>query len=164
MTAIFANLGYFYAIVFLITIASCVHAKTEQALIAAIILFLLFSTGWIPSLWNDPFSMSIAHLGIMVLMLALVHGKYSGLMLGLIMTALVADAAWAVMPSLDFPDNFLHFPRSIFWWQSILNLLFFFQCIVTIIRCYTSPEINVVGHDSYYARIVETARGTTREH
>ncbi len=60
----------------------------------------------------------------------------------------VADSLWMVMPDIEpwlksiFPAMPYDFPYSIFWWQSIIDILFSALCIHTLILCYLTHKID----------------------
>ena len=153
MTFFFANIGYILTALFVGTAAYCIKTGTREAFSSGVVLGMVTVTAWIPSLWNDPSNMAIAHLSILVCALLAIHEKYSYLTISILFTMLACDAFWVMIPAISLPENSYNFPKSLFWWQSVLNLLFIFLSLVTIRRCYTiTHDKGGRSNDTFYAR------------
>lgn len=153
---IFSHIGYALVGLFLVTSISCVIVNTAESFAQAGMLGLLTMTGWIPSLWNNPESMAVAHLAVLIGMLLSLYGPGAKAIIFLMLSMIIADIAWLVFPHMNFPANGLYFPASLFWWQSVLNIIFICLCIRTLMSCYHSHSIQGFGsdhHGSFYARI-----------
>jgi uncharacterized membrane protein len=155
MTAFFANIGYLLTGLFIVTAIWCVASRSVDAFASGVILGMICLTAWIPELWDSPLNMSVAHLGILISMLVGLKGRWAKAMILAMFIAIICDALWMVMPLWNLPENALHFPYSIFWWQSVLNILFIFQCVFTMARCYNSHRTKGQHRDTFYARHIE---------
>jgi len=154
-TAFFANIGYFLTASYIGIVLIGLVSDRREAFISATCVGLLCITAWIPAIWTNPANMAAAHLGILGIMLIFLHGRWAKPMIAIMLVALVADALWTMMPAWNLQENAYKFPYSVFWWQSILNGLFVSQCVLTLLRCYNSPEPKGKPRVKFYARRME---------
>jgi len=150
VVVLFANIGYFYAGVFVIAALFCISIRTLEGFLIAVFLGWLDIMSWVDSLWSDPGNMAIVHLGILICMTLSLYGNMAKKMVLFTLAMLIMDMLWVVMPELNLPVNELNFPYSYFWWQSSVNIIYFLMCVFTIVAYYRElkqEKQNRSGHD-----------------
>ena len=155
MNAFFYNLGFFLVALYVATAFVSIMSNRKEVFISAACVGLIALSAWIPAIWTNPANMAAAHLVILGIMLIFLHGRWAKPMIAIMLVALVADALWTMMPAWNLQENAYKFPYSVFWWQSILNGLFVSQCVLTLLRCYNSPEPKGEPRVKFYARRME---------
>lgn len=155
MTFLFANIGYFYIAIYLVTALYCVIAQNQIAFASAVFLSFLAGQGWIMDLWLNPDNMAVYHLALITLMYFAFHCNHGTRLLKLTFLMLIADCIWIVLPEMNLTRNTWNLPHSLFWWQSSLNILFFIACVITLKSCYDTRLVNRyqarVEHDKFIA-------------
>jgi hypothetical protein len=120
MTYLFANIGYFYLALYLLTAFALIAQRTQTSFISSLYLGALTVSGWMPSLWNHPESMATFHLFIIVLMTFTMHSKMGTKIYYYVFLMFLADCSYMLV-------NW-----SLFYWQSALNILFFLILCTTL--------------------------------
>lgn len=143
----FEHLEFFYLAVLGITSSYCFRTNTSDSFLCLLILWLLFITAQIPELWESPRSMASMHAGVFFLTLGGLHNGVSIRMQVLTTSMTVTDAAWVIFSYIAFSPNALNFPQDLFWWQSLINLLFLAMCATVIVGCRNTLKLK-----SYRAR------------
>jgi len=124
LTTLFANIELFYLTVWIITCVFCVIARTRDYFLAAFLLGIMYFFGQFP-MWGEPLFLLLAHIGIFYIMLgAFRDEKYQIILRRIVLAMIVTDAIWTTIPG------------GLFWYQSILNLLYLSLCVVTMTGCY----------------------------
>lgn len=142
MVELFANIGYFYAAVFVVAAICCMLTGSVENFTIAIFLGLFEFSVWRSDLWGDPGNMAIVHLGILICMALSLYGNMAKKMVLLTLCMVIADMLWVIMPELNLSVNELNFPYSYFWWQSSINIIYLLMCVFTITGCYRELRHN----------------------
>ena len=129
---------FFYLGFLLLATGYGLRASTSDSFLCLVILWFLFITAQIPELWNSPRNMASLHAGAFFIALGGLHNGISVRILVLTTLMTVCSGLWVIFSYIDFPENSLNFPGHLFWWQSIVNLLFLAMCITVIVGCYNS--------------------------
>lgn len=137
MTVFFANIGYFYLALYFVTVAFCVWMQTNTALNSAISLGAIVYPAWDPVSWGSPENMAYYHLAI-VIGICLFFPGYVGLMLAcLTLLMVIVDMVYVLAPGPGFGAMDSDFPFGLFWWQSILNIIYLLQVTILLFGGYT---------------------------
>jgi len=155
MTFILANIKFFYWIVGLIAVIWCARIKTNTAIGSALTLFALIIPSGIGGVWINPESMAVWHVVTVVCMCLFFYGRTGLILITMTFAMVMTDLFYMFAPEQPMSSSF---PLGLFWWQSILNLLYLAQCVVIFRGCYTSHrkdklqrELRTLKNDSFYA-------------
>jgi len=151
---LFANISYFYTVVFVVAAICCMLTGSIENFIIAIFLGLFEFSVWRNDLWSDPGNMAIVHLGILICMTLSLYGNLAKKMVLLTLAMVTVDMLWVVMPDLNLPANELNFPYSYFWWQSSVNIIYFLMCVFTIVGCFRELRQNKENKGDYDGSIL----------
>ena len=124
-------LEYFYLLTLIATCVMCVIASTQDSFITAILLILLYLFAQFPMLWESPVNMFYLHAGTLLIMAGALHCEFAHTKMRLCLGMTITDVAWVGMPLIQLPGNSIGFPYHLFWWQSVVNILFLALCLVT---------------------------------
>ena len=135
MTFFFANIKFFYWGVGLITVIICAKIRTNAAVGSALTVFALILPSSLSTIWASPGSMGVWHVVTVVCMCLFFYGQTGLILICLTFSMVLIDIVYMAAPEQPMSSSF---PLGLFWWQSILNLLYLVQCAVILRRCYTS--------------------------
>ena len=150
------NIDLFYLGLLLLTTVFCLRVSTQDSFLGLILLWFLFGIAQFPEVWNYPKDMLYVHAGVFFISVGGFHNGISVRMKVITTLMVLADGLWKIFSYIDFPENALSFPQDIFWWQSVINLLFMAMCITLIVGCYTRMKIERYrkNHNGLVAAIV----------
>ena len=157
----FENIDLFYLGLLLLTTVFCLRVNTQDSFLGLLMLWFLFGVAQFPEVWNYPKDMLYVHAGVFFISVGGFHNGIS-LRMQIVTTLMVlADALWVIFSYIDFPVNALSFPANIFWWQSVINILFMAMCLTLIVGCYTRMKIERYrkNHNGLVARVAEEITG-----
>jgi len=135
-------IGYFYIAFFIFAILYYFYSPSQDAFIS---LVLLGAAALLPytEIWATPAEIIKPHFFIFLFMAACIHDESLMRKMGTLSFFVVAsDLLWVWMPEFNFTQNTLNFPYGSWVWHSVINLLFFAQCVVTWKGCYNARKIN----------------------
>lgn len=162
MTAFFLNIPFLYLALYVSTVISCMYIGTRTSFVSALFLSALVYSGWDDSLWHNPGDMAAYHLVIVVLMVFLYQGPVGVRMAKITLCMAIADIFFFINNKPSMMSSY--FPYGLFWWQSILTLLFLSQLFIVSKGCYNSLKLNRfkrrLGDGSFYAS--EAHSGSSR--
>jgi len=131
-----------FAYLALLGVASvyCFRANTQDSLRCLFLLWFLYGTAQIPTLWEDPRQMASVHAGAFFIVLGALYNGISIKMQILTTLMLACDVMWVIFSYIEFPTNALEFPSHLFWWHTVINVLFMIMCLTLIVGCRNTIE------------------------
>jgi len=156
MTILFANISFFYWALGLFIILWCGSVNTRASISSALVLAALIIPSGLPSQWSTPESMGLWHLATVMCICLFFEGRMGLKLATLTFLMVITDVVYIFAPAPGYGALNSQFPYGLFWWQSILNVLYLIHCIVISIGCYNSRRIarykRRLGNDNFYAR------------
>jgi hypothetical protein len=151
---------FVYLALAVITSVFCFRANTQDSFLCLLIIWFLFIAAQVPEWWNYPGEMLFIHAGVFFITLGGLHNGVSVRMQVLTTCMAVIDGLWVIFSYIDFPANSLDFPFHLFWWQSVINLLFVAMCLTIIVGCINT--IKIAKHKGKVTRFGFMARSTQK--
>lgn len=153
LTFFFGHILYLYLAIYLPIAVYCIRTNTAQSFCAAILLGGVVACTWAESLWTSPPDMAIAHLGILLVYAFLklfytLHGRTDTALLLLAFLMLTTDLTWVVILDAEIAGGApWYFPQDLFYWQSVIMLLFLGMCGFSAKGCYYHRKGGKQGPD-----------------
>lgn len=162
MTLLFQNIAFFYLAVYIGVFSYCMFLGSRDSLLSALFLSVLAYAGWDDSLWHNPSEMAAYHMFVVVAMVFIFQGKVGLKMAFITMTMAIADIVYVINNDPAMMSS--AFPYGLFWWQSILNLLFLSQCLIVLKGCYNShkahrTERRLQDNGKFYGKEIHNGAG-----
>lgn len=124
-------MGKILTCVFVLIAIKCAISKSNEMYVSAGILGLLVLPAWMGS-WDNPESMAGAHLIILLVSLPCLNRHMAKPLITSIIFMILADMA-CVSYLIAYPiEAGESVGMRLFWWRSALNVIFIYQCIITI--------------------------------
>lgn len=160
-----------YTIIWLIATIWCFKIGTAERIWSGLGLSLLYYGIWTPELIRVPAEMLSFHFLILIGLIFTPANWYWRIYFAIVSMMGIADTAWRFMPSMRptlekfIPEMKYDFPYEIFWWQSLLILLFLALCFHTLVMNYLihqrdklTQELKNVNIWAYIGILVESAK------
>lgn len=157
LSVIFANIGYLWTLLGLTTIVFCF--KTKQV-ISGITIFFTILPAWTDAIWFSPENMLGTHLTILLVAWTFIHSQIAGRIIVCLYLMALADGL-AILYTLVFNAPVIMW--GLFAWQSTINILFLYMCVVTFRWCWcrikTGKERECSQDAKFLARVTEHLHG-----
>ena len=157
----FQHIDLFYLGLLILTTFFCLRVNTQDSFLGLLMLWFLFGVAQFPEVWNYPKDMLYVHAGVFFIAVGGFHNGIAIRMQVITTLMVLTDAVWVMFSYIDFPENALRFPQDLFWWQSIINVLFLAMCLTLIVGCYTRLKLSRYrkNHSGLVARVSEEITG-----
>ena len=119
----------------------CLRIGTLNTILSLVFLSAIYYGFWNHDLWSSPEDMLSFHLLMLMAMVLTPGNKFWRIFFIGSILMLFADSLWMVMPDIEpwlrtiLPEMRLYFPYSIFWWQTLLDFIFWFLCFHALWLC-----------------------------
>ena len=124
LTTLFANLELFYLLVWIAVCGFSVASRHCDYIVSAFLLGAMYFAGQWP-MWSDPTALLWFHVGLYFIMMAAFRDEKPQKLLRKLMLAMIlTDASWTMISG------------GLFYYQSILNVIFLLMSITTIVGSY----------------------------
>lgn len=149
---------WFYIGLWLATSIFCLKVGTFNTACAFVFLSALLYSFWDHDLFFVPENMASFHILIMIPMIITPKNMFWRIFFVAVMIMAVTDIVWMAMPDIEpwlrtvLPEYPRYFPYSVFWWQSLLYIIFTALCFHTLWLCYLTHRIgrkSEVNGDGY---------------
>lgn len=110
-------------------------------------------------MFNAPVEMLSFHFLLLIGLIFTMANWYWRIYFAIVSMMCIADTVWRFMPNLQpmfenyLPEMEYAFPYDIFWWQSLLIVLFLALCIVTVSMNYLIHQRNKLTKELEHANI-----------
>ncbi len=122
-------LPVFYMTVYLVAIAGCFAVRTKTSFLTIIVLSAMAYAGWDQDLWRDAQNMAIFELFVLSAMFFVFEGKFGTRLIFLTFLMIMANV---LCLQFDVWESVR---------QSLISLLFFSQCVITLKASYNTHKI-----------------------
>jgi len=151
-----------YIILWLGTSIWCASLGTTTSFFAGVFLSIIFYGIYNHNLWLYPQEMLSFHALILFPMMLTPRSKFWRWFFSITFFMFVADLLWFMMPDIEptlrnfIPEMGLNFPYTIFWWQSLLYILFVLLCAHTLILNYHTHKLDKLERKLEHGNIWES--------
>lgn len=137
-----------YTVIWLVTSAWCFKLGTKDSVAAGVFLSAIYWGFWQYEIFVSPEETLSFHFLLLIALLFSSKSLFWRIFFGVIALMAVADSIWLFMPELQphlmryIPEMPHRFPYAVFWWQSLLIILFLILCGHTLIMNYYTHSLD----------------------
>ncbi len=160
-----------YTVIWLIALIWCFKIGTAERIWSGLGLSLIYWGFWNPELFRQPAEMLSFHFLILIALIFTPANWYWRVYFAIVSMMGVADTIWRFMPNIQpmlekvIPEMPNAFPYHLFWWQSLLILLFLALCFVTLAMNFLIHQRNKLTREiddatiwAYIGHFIESAK------